>query len=154
MDCELFVLTVLTFMFACFHFHFRFRCRCHKTLLAFHNLRAAVSLLLLAVNSLELARSLLPQRRAEQLNELFDSMPRERNVLIFIGAGAVWNSLAAVLLTIMLMSYHRLLERKKVTGAYVTVCVCVCASVHLQAALINALLIPQSTCMAASLWSW
>lgn len=108
-------------MFVCFHF--RFRCRCHKTLLAFHNLRAAVSLLLLAVNSLELARSLLPQRRAEQLNELFDSMPRERNVLIFIGAGAVWNSLAAVLLTIMLMSYHRLLERKKVTGAFNCVCV-------------------------------
>ncbi|KAL7741933.1 hypothetical protein ACLKA6_012144 [Drosophila palustris] len=89
---------------------------CHKTLLAFHNLRAAVSLLLLAVNSLELARSLLPQRHVEQLNQLFESSPMELNVMIVIGSGAVWNALAAILLTIMLMCYHRLLERKKVTG--------------------------------------
>ncbi|XP_017856779.1 PREDICTED: ATP-binding cassette sub-family C member Sur [Drosophila arizonae] len=89
--------------------------RCHKTLLAFHNLRAAVSLLLLAVNSLELARSLLPQRRTEQLYQLFDSTPKELNVLIIIGTGTVRNALAAVLLTIMLMCYHRVLERKKMT---------------------------------------
>ncbi|KAH8273788.1 hypothetical protein KR044_000666 [Drosophila immigrans] len=89
--------------------------KCHKTLLAFHNLRAAVSLLLLAVNSLELARSLLPQRDVDQLNLLFESSPMELNVMIVIGAGAVWNALAAILLTIMLMCYHRLLERKKVT---------------------------------------
>ncbi|XP_030561712.1 ATP-binding cassette sub-family C member Sur isoform X1 [Drosophila novamexicana] len=88
---------------------------CHKTLLAFHNLRAAVSLLLLAINSLELARSLLPQRNAEQLYQLFDATPKELNVLIIIGAGAVWNALAAILLTIMLMCYHRVLERKKMT---------------------------------------
>lgn len=93
-------------------------------MLAFHNLRAAVSLLLLAINSLELARSLLPQRNAEQLYQLFDATPKELNVLIIIGAGAVWNALAAILLTIMLMCYHRVLERKKMTGACGCVCPC------------------------------
>ncbi|XP_046866471.1 ATP-binding cassette sub-family C member Sur [Drosophila willistoni] len=92
--------------------------KCHKTLLTFHNIRAAVSLLLLAVNSLELARSLLPPKRSvQELNRLFQSpaVLRELNVLIVIGSGAVWNALAATLLTIMLMCYHRVLERKKVT---------------------------------------
>ncbi|XP_051858147.1 ATP-binding cassette sub-family C member Sur isoform X1 [Drosophila albomicans] len=107
--CSIFMLIV-----ACIYIWRKYE-KCHKTLLAFHNLRAAVSLLLLAVNSLELARSLLPQRNVDLLNLLFDSTPMELNVMIVIGAGAVWNALAAILLTIMLMCYHRLLERKKAT---------------------------------------
>ncbi|KAH8377825.1 hypothetical protein KR093_007269 [Drosophila rubida] len=106
--------SIFTLIAACFYIWRKYE-KCHKSLLAFHNLRAAVSLLLLAVNSLELARSLLPQRDVDQLNLLFESPPMELNVMIVIGAGAVWNALAAILLTIMLMCYHRLLERKKVT---------------------------------------
>ncbi|KAH8249165.1 hypothetical protein KR032_006949 [Drosophila birchii] len=89
--------------------------KCHKTLLMFHNVRAAVSLLLLGANSLELARTLLPHRSVLQLNQLFEFGPRERNYLIIIGPGEMWNALFATLLTLALMLYHRMVERKKAT---------------------------------------
>ncbi|KAH8255681.1 hypothetical protein KR038_008446 [Drosophila bunnanda] len=89
--------------------------KCHKTLLMFHNVRAAVSLLLLGANSLELARTLLPHRSVRQLNQLFEFGPGERNFLIVIGPGEAWNSLFATLLTLTLMLYHRMVERKKAT---------------------------------------
>ncbi|XP_033235783.1 ATP-binding cassette sub-family C member Sur isoform X6 [Drosophila pseudoobscura] len=88
---------------------------CHKTLLKFHNLRAAVSLLMLAGSSLDLARSLLPQRSARQLSRLFDLWNRDTNFLVIIGAGEAWNALASTILTILLMCYHRVIERKKKT---------------------------------------
>ncbi|KAH8374388.1 hypothetical protein KR200_009826 [Drosophila serrata] len=89
--------------------------KCHKTLLMFHNVRAAVSLLLLGANSLELARTLLPHRSVRQLNQLFEFGPGERNFLIVIGSGEAWNALFATLLTLTLMLYHRMVERKKAT---------------------------------------
>ncbi|KAH8334240.1 hypothetical protein KR059_007880 [Drosophila kikkawai] len=89
--------------------------KCHKTLLMFHNVRAAVSLLLLGANSLELAQTLLPHRSVRQLNQLFEFSPRERNFLIVIGPGEAWNALFATLLTLTLMLYHRIVERKKAT---------------------------------------
>lgn len=82
----------------------------------FHNVRAAASLLLLAANSLELARTLLPHRSVRQLNQLFQFSPRERNFLIVIGPGEVWSAALAALLTLTLMLYHRIVERKKATG--------------------------------------
>nr|XP_043068593.1 ATP-binding cassette sub-family C member Sur [Drosophila bipectinata] len=89
--------------------------KCHKTLLLFHNGRAAVSLILLAANSLEFARTLLPYHSVPQLNLLFDSNPREQNFLIVIGSGEIWNAILSTLLTLMLMLYHRVVERKKAT---------------------------------------
>ncbi|EDV32266.2 uncharacterized protein Dana_GF14135 [Drosophila ananassae] len=89
--------------------------KCHKTLLMFHNGRAAVSLILLAANSLEFARTLLPHHSVPQINLLFDSSPREQNFLIVIGSGEVWNAILSTLLTLMLMLYHRIVERKKAT---------------------------------------
>ncbi|XP_044315367.1 ATP-binding cassette sub-family C member Sur isoform X2 [Drosophila rhopaloa] len=89
--------------------------KCHKTLLMFHNGRAAVSLLLLAVNSLELARTFLPHRGVRQLNPLFKLSPRDRNYLIVVGSGEVWNAVFSTLLTLLLMLYHRIVERKRST---------------------------------------
>ncbi|XP_016965404.2 ATP-binding cassette sub-family C member Sur isoform X2 [Drosophila biarmipes] len=89
--------------------------KCHKTLLIFHNGRAAVSLALLAVNSFELARNLLPQQNVRYLNSLFHSSPRDLNYLVVIGSGEVWNAIFSTFLTLMLMVYHRIVERKKST---------------------------------------
>lgn len=82
----------------------------------FHNGRAAVSLIFLAANSLEFARTLLPHHSVPQINLLFDSSPREQNFLIVIGSGEVWNAILSTLLTLMLMLYHRIVESKKATG--------------------------------------
>ncbi|KAH8351886.1 hypothetical protein KR084_000433 [Drosophila pseudotakahashii] len=89
--------------------------KCHKTLLIFHNGRAAISLLLLALNSLELARNFLPQQNVRHLNDLFEGSPRDLNYLVVIGSGEVWNALFSSFLTLMLMLYHRIVERKKST---------------------------------------
>lgn len=106
--------------------------RCHKTLFMFHNGRAAVSLILLAANSLEFARTLLPHHSAPQLNLLFDSTPREQNFLIVIGSGEIWNAILSTLLTLMLMLYHRIVERKKATGGCLFCCRTPCAFFHLK----------------------
>ncbi|XP_017042869.2 ATP-binding cassette sub-family C member Sur [Drosophila ficusphila] len=87
--------------------------KCHKTLLMFHNVRAAVSLFLLALNSLNLARILLPPKSVRQLNKLFQLTPRDQNYLIVVGPGEVWNAILSTLLTLMLMFYHRIVELKK-----------------------------------------
>ncbi|XP_037710283.1 ATP-binding cassette sub-family C member Sur [Drosophila subpulchrella] len=89
--------------------------KCHKTLLIFHNGRAAVSLVLLAVNSLELARNFLPEQNVGYLNTLFHSSPRDLNYLVVIGSGEVWNAIFSIFLTLVLMLYHRIVERKKST---------------------------------------
>ncbi|XP_017075895.2 ATP-binding cassette sub-family C member Sur [Drosophila eugracilis] len=89
--------------------------KCHKTLLMFHNGRAAISLLLLAVNSFELARLCLPLQSVHRLNHLFQSSPRDLNYLVVIGSGEVWNALFSTLLTLKLMLYHRIVEGKKAT---------------------------------------
>ncbi|XP_026844009.1 ATP-binding cassette sub-family C member Sur [Drosophila persimilis] len=107
-------LSILILLFACFFLWNKYE-TCHKTLLKFHNLRAAVSLLMLAGSSLDLARSLLPQRSARQLSRLFDLWNRDTNFLVIIGAGEAWNALASTILTILLMCYHRVIERKKKT---------------------------------------
>ncbi|EDV58465.2 ATP-binding cassette sub-family C member Sur [Drosophila erecta] len=89
--------------------------KCHKTLQMFHNGRAAISLLLLALNSLDLARNFLPDQNVRHLNRLFHSSPRDLNYLVVIGSGELWNALCSTLLTLMLMLYHRIVERKKAT---------------------------------------
>ncbi|XP_033172790.1 ATP-binding cassette sub-family C member Sur [Drosophila mauritiana] len=89
--------------------------KCHKTLLTFHNGRAAISLLLLALNSFELARIFLPHQNVRNLNRLFQSSPRDLNYLVVIGSGELWNAIFSTLLTLMLMLYHRMVERKKAT---------------------------------------
>ncbi|XP_033249468.1 ATP-binding cassette sub-family C member Sur isoform X1 [Drosophila miranda] len=106
--------SILILLFACFFLWNKYE-TCHKTLLKFHNLRAAVSLLMLAGSSLDLARSLLPQRSARQLSRLFELWNRDTNFLVIIGAGEAWNALASTILTILLMCYHRVIERKKKT---------------------------------------
>lgn len=87
-------------------------------MLTFHNGRAAISLLLLALNSFDLARIFLPHQNVRNLNRLFQSSPRDLNYLVVIGSGELWNALFSTLLTLMLMLYHRMVERKKATGEF------------------------------------
>ncbi|XP_073824005.1 sulfonylurea receptor [Musca autumnalis] len=122
--------------------------RCHKTLLTFHNLRAAVALLLLAINSIELAKALLPlphgirdasepgggvgsgghnvddgsssvdnvsgsQSNLPQLQPTTSVEGETQPIIIVIGSSMLANAIAAIILTIMLMWYHRVVEIKK-----------------------------------------
>ncbi|EDW52361.1 GM11960 [Drosophila sechellia] len=103
-------LLLFGWMFVCSRYK-----KCHKTLLMFHNERAAISLLLLALNSFELARIFLPHQNVRNLNQLFQSSPRDLNYLVVIGSGELWNAIFSTLLTLMLMLYHRMVERKKAT---------------------------------------
>ncbi|XP_043649909.1 ATP-binding cassette sub-family C member Sur isoform X2 [Drosophila teissieri] len=108
--CFSIFLLLFGWMFACSRYK-----KCHKTLLLFHNGRAAISLLLLAINSLEFARNFLSHQNVGHLNGLFHSSPRDLNYLVVIGSGELWNALFSTLLTLMLMLYHRIVERRKAT---------------------------------------
>ncbi|KAH8410623.1 hypothetical protein KR009_007046 [Drosophila setifemur] len=90
--------------------------KCSRTLLMFHNVRATFSLFLLAANSLQMAGALLPQRSVQELNRLFKLGTREGNFLIVVGSGEIWNAFSSTFLTLMLILYHRTIERKKTTG--------------------------------------
>ncbi|XP_022222546.2 ATP-binding cassette sub-family C member Sur isoform X2 [Drosophila obscura] len=107
-------LSILLLLFGCAFVWKKYE-TCNKTLLMFHNLRAVVSLLMLAGNSLDLARSLLPQRSAWQLSRLFELRNRDTHFLIIIGTGETWNAIASTILTILLMCYYRVIECKKTT---------------------------------------
>lgn len=132
-------------------------------MLTFHNLRAAVALLLFAINTIELAKALLPManiinesagggsndntgnsgnngyeniytgngsesnlpqsKQEQQQAELpmpstIDTEPD--HIVIVIGFATLANALSAIILTIMLMWYHRVVEIKKSLGKYGT----------------------------------
>ncbi|SPP85605.1 ATP-binding cassette sub-family C member Sur [Drosophila guanche] len=107
-------LSILLLLFACAFVWKKYE-NCNATLSMFHNLRAAVSLLMLAGNSLDLAGSLLPPRSVRQLSQLFELTNRGPNFLVIIGAAETWNALASTTFTVLLMCYHRVIERKKLT---------------------------------------
>lgn len=119
-------------------------------MLTFHNLRAAVALLLLAINSIELAKALLPL--PQHINADGDggvgggggagnngvvngngsqsnlpqptsatSVENETNemsetIVIVIGTSILANAITAIIFTITLMWYHRVVEIKKSLG--------------------------------------
>ncbi|XP_065358147.1 ATP-binding cassette sub-family C member Sur [Calliphora vicina] len=120
----------------------KFKFRCHKALLTFHNLRAAVALLLFAINTIELAKALLPlpsnindagiggnsanngyENNYQQGNGSESNLPQQQqqtfidtepdHIVVVIGFASLANALAALILTIMLIWYHRLVETKK-----------------------------------------
>lgn len=130
------------FLFA--HFY-----RCHKTLLTFHNLRAAVALLLFSINTIELAKALLPLPAASAVindgggagylnsgnngyennykgNGSESNLPQQQpqqfagtepdQIIVVIGFASLANALSALILTIVLIWYHRLVELKKSLG--------------------------------------
>ena len=142
---------VFVYVFVSFY---SFANRCHKTLLTFHNLRAAIALLLFAINTIELTTALLPlpgdindtdgggggggsinnsvnsdnngyennykgngsESNLPQQHEqpFIDTEPDQ--IVVVIGFGTLANALAACLLTIILIWYHRLVEIKKSNG--------------------------------------
>ncbi|XP_046811871.1 ATP-binding cassette sub-family C member Sur-like, partial [Lucilia cuprina] len=124
----------------------------HKTLLTFHNIRAAVALLLLAINSIELAKALLPlpanindaggggggvlgDDASNSGNNGYannypgngseSNLPQQQQheqtfmntepdfIIVVIGFASLANALAALILTIMLIWFHRMVELKK-----------------------------------------
>lgn len=115
-------------------------------MLTFHNLRAAVALLLLAINSIELAKALLPlppgiggdggdgsdgghnvdgssadnvsgsQSNLPQLQPTTSVEGETQPIIIVIGSSMLANAIAGIILTIMLMWYHRVVEIKKSLG--------------------------------------
>lgn len=87
--------------------------RLHHTLLLYHNLRAASALLLFALNTIELARALLPLS-AEQLQQ--KNTDDNNKIKLAVGSDLLWNALAALCLTLILMWYHRVVEVKKSTS--------------------------------------
>ncbi|TMW53931.1 hypothetical protein DOY81_000988 [Sarcophaga bullata] len=151
------VMAVMLLFFIIIYMLVKFRLKCHKTLLTFHNLRAAIVLLLFAINTIELATALLPlpgdindrgggigggvggsinnsgnsdnngyennykgngsesnlpQQQQQQHDQPFiDTEPDK--IVVVIGFGTLANALAACLLTIILIWYHRLVEIKK-----------------------------------------
>uniref|UniRef100_A0A1I8P9M9 ATP-binding cassette sub-family C member Sur n=1 Tax=Stomoxys calcitrans TaxID=35570 RepID=A0A1I8P9M9_STOCA len=109
----------------------KWKFRCHKTLLTFHNLRAAIALVLLAINSIELAKALLPWPQyiknamgqvaaaggngsPSNLPQTSSTIENEAEILIVvIGSSTLANAMASIVLTITLMCYHRVVEVKK-----------------------------------------
>ncbi|XP_075150338.1 uncharacterized protein LOC142224454 [Haematobia irritans] len=117
----------------------KWKYRCHKTLLTFHNLRAAITLLLLAINSIELAKALLPL--PQHINDAITEEPgdggggdRKSNdqsgsqsnlpqplamgneaeaIVVVIGSSILANAITAIIMTITLICYHRMVELKK-----------------------------------------
>lgn len=130
-------------------------------MLTFHNLRAAVALLLLSINTIELAKALLPlptnindagggsgggggvevgdsnsgnngYENIYQGNGSESNLPHQQEqhqqqsqtfiesepdfIVVVIGFASLANALAAFILTIMLIWYHRLVELKKSLG--------------------------------------
>lgn len=126
-------------------------------MLTFHNLRAAVALLLLSINTIELAKALLPlptnindagggsgggggvevgdsnsgnngYENIYQGNGSESNLPQQQQqsqtfiesepdfIVVVIGFASLANALAAFILTIMLIWYHRLVELKKSLG--------------------------------------
>lgn len=118
-------------------------------MLTFHNLRAAAALLLLAINSIELAKALLPlpqhinvdggggiegggtrnngvvNGNGSQSNlphpTSATSVENETNemsetIVIVIGTSILANAITAIIFTIILMWYHRVVEIKKSLG--------------------------------------
>ncbi|KAM7354688.1 sulfonylurea receptor [Cochliomyia hominivorax] len=161
------VMAATVLMLLIFYMLWKFKYRCHKTLLTFHNLRAAVALLLLSINTIELAKALLPlpsnindagggaggggggnvavdsnsgnngYEKIYQGNGSESNLPHHRQqqqqqheqqqsqtfidtepdfIVVVIGFASLANALAALILTIMLICYHRLVELKKSIG--------------------------------------
>ncbi|XP_037885915.1 ATP-binding cassette sub-family C member Sur isoform X2 [Glossina fuscipes] len=102
--------------------------RCHKSLLTFHNVRAAVAIILLAINSIELIRALIIVE-PDNVNitssvnsdnnssypefQRLEANKRTDHITIVIGKTTLANAWAAISLTLMLMWYHRVVELKK-----------------------------------------
>lgn len=91
--------------------------RLHHTLLLYHNLRAAAALLLFSLNTIELARALLPLS-TEQLQQqtTHDNNITANTTHLAVGSDLLWNALASLCLTLILMWYHRVVEVKKSTS--------------------------------------
>ncbi|XP_054082882.1 ATP-binding cassette sub-family C member Sur [Zeugodacus cucurbitae] len=95
----------------------KWKYRLHHTLLLYHNLRAATALLLFSLNTIELARALLPLStdKLQQQGTDDNNITAESTYLI-ISSDLLWNALAALCLTLILMWYHRVVEVKKSTN--------------------------------------
>ncbi|XP_037957308.1 ATP-binding cassette sub-family C member Sur isoform X2 [Teleopsis dalmanni] len=130
---------------------FQWKYRSHRTLLIYHNLRAPLLLLLLTINTLELARALLSepavgrnggiinrydgisgtnkepvinevQQRHQQQEQVGNNEIETDRIVVVIGVSMLWNALCAILLTILLIVFHRIVElKKKVEFLYVSV---------------------------------
>ncbi|XP_050319801.1 LOW QUALITY PROTEIN: ATP-binding cassette sub-family C member Sur [Bactrocera neohumeralis] len=102
----------------------KWKYRLHHTLLLYHNLRAAAALLLFSLNTIELARALLPlsAEQSQQKNTDDNNIAANMTYLV-VGSDLLWNALAALSLTLILMWYHRVVEVKKSTNYLYFTCI-------------------------------
>ncbi|XP_067621301.1 ATP-binding cassette sub-family C member Sur isoform X2 [Eurosta solidaginis] len=102
----------------------KWKYRFHHTLLLYHNLRAAVALFLFSIHTIELARALLPLPAQQQQQSTTDDESIINNfALLITGNDLLWNALAGLCLTLILMWYHRVVEVKKSTNYLYFTCI-------------------------------
>ncbi|XP_055905091.1 ATP-binding cassette sub-family C member Sur isoform X2 [Eupeodes corollae] len=123
----------------------KFRQRCYKTLLKFHSLRSAIVVCLLVINTLELGRACLPlsqqflttlkgvSNESVAANDSYSSMknnytdlratyivPLRRSLphILFLLPGLleIWNAVVAICFTLVLLTFHRIIELKCAVG--------------------------------------